>query len=91
MAMSIVNQQMVNENYEPTANDEAVLDALKQGRDADNPWGRANPRWLIDKTDLSKSNVEFSLRSLRSAGWVERIARGLYELREDPRENDDTE
>lgn len=78
--------QMVNENYEPTENDEAVLEALKQGRDQGEPWGRANPRWLIDETDLAKGNVEFCLRSLRDAGWIRRIARGLYEFVEDPRE-----
>lgn len=81
---------MVNEEYEPSENDELVLDALKQGRPEDNPWGRANPRWLIDETGLEKGNVEFSLRSLRDAGWVRRVARGLYEFNEDPREvNDD--
>jgi hypothetical protein len=66
---------------------QVVLDKIKEGRGGQ-PWGRANPRWLIDQTDLDKGNVEFCLRSLRDAGWVERIARGLYELREDPREGD---
>lgn len=81
-----VGAKMVNENYEPSDNDELVLEALKEGREEREPWGRANPRWLIDETGLEKGNVEFSLRSLRDAGWVERIARGLYELVEDPRE-----
>lgn len=80
-----IHSNMVNESYEPSENDELVLEVLKDGRDRDEPWGRANPRYLIDETDLEKSNVEFSLRSLRSAGWVERAARGLYELVEDPR------
>jgi DNA-binding IclR family transcriptional regulator len=87
--MSIANQQMVNENYEPSSKDEQVLNALKQGRKSGEPWGRANPRWLIDETGLEKSNVEFCLRSLRNAGWIERVARGLYEFAEDPREDDD--
>ncbi|MDS0475687.1 type IV toxin-antitoxin system AbiEi family antitoxin domain-containing protein [Natrinema sp. 1APR25-10V2] len=78
---------MVNERYEPTENDELVLDVLKQGRDSNDPWGRANPRWLIDETDLEKGNVEFSLRSLRDAGWIKRVSRGLYEFVEDPRED----
>ncbi len=81
-----VEQQMVNENYEPSEKDERVLDALKSGRKDDEPWGRANPRWLIDETGLDKGNVEFCLRNLRSAGWVRRAARGLYELVDDPRE-----
>ncbi|SEU01333.1 type IV toxin-antitoxin system AbiEi family antitoxin domain-containing protein [Natrinema hispanicum] len=84
--MSIQTEKMVNENYEPSANDEKVLDALKDGRSDSQPWGRANPRYLIDETNMEKGNVEFSLRSLRDAGWIERVARGLYELNEDPRE-----
>ncbi len=83
-----VGTKMVNENYEPSANDELVLEALKEGREEGHPWGRGNPRWLIDETGLEKGNVEFSLRSLRDAGWVERIARGLYEFVEDPREDE---
>jgi DNA-binding IclR family transcriptional regulator len=82
---------MVNENYEPSDNDRAVLRALKQGRDSGEPWGRGNPRWLIEQTDLEKSNVEFSLRSLRDAGWIQRVARGCYELVEDPHEVADDE
>jgi len=84
--MSTTRPAVVNENYDPTPKDEQILAALKDGRGGDQPWGRANPRWLIDQTDLDKGNVEFCLRSLRDAGWVERIARGLYELREDPRD-----
>lgn len=87
--MSTINQSMVNEEYEPSENDELVLDALKDGRPEGDPWGRANPRWLIDETGLEKGNVEFSLRSLRDAGWVRRVARGLYEFNEDPRETGD--
>ena len=84
-----IQANMVNENYEPSKNDELILEVLKDGRTRDEPWGRANPRYLIDQTGLEKSNVEFSLRSLRSAGWVERVARGLYELVEDPRDERD--
>jgi hypothetical protein len=84
--VSPIHYHMVNESYEPTEKDELVLDALKKGRSNDEPWGRANPRWLINETGLNKSNVEFCLRSLRDAGWIERVARGLYELSEDPRQ-----
>jgi hypothetical protein len=79
-------QDMVNERYSPTEKDEKVLSALKKGREQGEPWGRANPRWLMDETELSKSSVEFCLRSLHDAGWVDRPSRGLYELIEDPRE-----
>ncbi|WP_339104217.1 type IV toxin-antitoxin system AbiEi family antitoxin domain-containing protein [Haloterrigena salinisoli] len=40
----------------------------------------------MDETDLEKGNVEFSLRSLRDAGWIKRVSRGLYEFVEDPRD-----
>lgn len=85
----MTDQSVVNENYHPTDKDEQILAALKDGRGAGDPWGRANPRWLIDETDLDKSNVEFCLRSLRDAGWIRRVARGLYELVDDPREDGD--
>lgn len=84
--MRIQPQQMVNEDYKPTGKDELILEALKDGRKEGRPWGRANPTWLIQKTELEKGNVEFSLRSLRSAGWIKRTARGLYEFVDDPRE-----
>ena len=86
--MSTAEQDMVNDRYSPTEKDEQVLDALKKGRENGEPWGRANPRWLIDETELSKSNVEFCLRSLRDAGWIHRPARGMYEFVTDPREKD---
>lgn len=38
----------------------------------------------MDETDLEKGNVEFSHWSLRDAGWIQRISRGLYEFVEDP-------
>lgn len=86
--MSVAKQIVVNENYDPSEKDEQVLAALKQGRDEGKPWGRANPRWLIDETGMEKSNVEFSLRSLTNAGWIRRASRGLYELVDDPRDNE---
>lgn len=77
---------MVNEHYEPTENDERILEALKKGRDEGEPWGRANRVWLSEQTGLEKGNAEYSLRSLHNAGWIARPARGLYEFVEDPRE-----
>lgn len=84
--MRLVSADVVNEEYEPTENDEQVLKAMKRGRESGKPWGRANPRWLIDETGLEKGNVEFCLRQLTSAGWVRRVARGCYEFVADPRE-----
>ena len=56
------------------------------GREPPGPWGRANPRFVIDETELDKQTVEYQLRRLRDAGWIRNIARGLYEFVEDPRE-----
>jgi len=77
---------MVNEDFDPTEAGEAVLDVFKRNRAADGPWGRATPRYVIDETDLEKQNVEYQLRRLRDAGWIRKVARGLYEFVEDPRE-----
>jgi hypothetical protein len=79
---------MVNERFQPTDEGEAVLDVFKRDRDADGPWGRANPRYVIDDTGLEKQVVEYQLRRFRDAGWIRKIARGLYEFVEDPREED---
>jgi len=77
---------MVNETFEPTDACEAVLDVFKDGRETEDPWGRANPRYVIDETGLDKQNVEYQLRRLQDAGWITKVARGLYEFVEDPRE-----
>lgn len=77
---------MVNEKYEPTDNDEKILNALKQGQEENKPWGRANRVWLSEQTGLDKGTTEYSLRNLLNAGWIERPARGLYEFVRDPRE-----
>jgi DNA-binding transcriptional ArsR family regulator len=79
---------MVNEEFEPSEECDQVLAVLKDGRERGQPWGRANPRYLIDETGIEKPNVEYYLRRLTDAGWVDRIARGLYEFNEDPREGE---
>ena len=68
---------MVNPNFEPDEDTEAVLAVLKDGR--------SNPRHIMNETGLEKGRVEYCLRRLTDAGWIERPARGLYEYAEDPR------
>ena len=81
------SQEMVNENYEPNEREEAVLELFKQGRNGNRPWGRVNPLFLREHSDLDKGQVEYALRNLRNAGWVTQLNRGgLYELVTDPRE-----
>jgi DNA-binding MarR family transcriptional regulator len=76
---------MVNEDFRPTEDCENVLDVLKAGRESGSPWGRANPRYVIDETGLDKPVVEYQLRRLNDAGWIQKVARGLYEFVADPR------
>jgi hypothetical protein len=81
-------QDMVNENYEPNGREKIILKEFKQGRDSGSPWGRVNPLYLREHSDLDKGQVEYALRNLKNAGWVKQLNQGgLYELVEDPREN----
>lgn len=67
----------MNENFEPTDVDEKVIAVLKEGR--------ANPLYIREETGLRKQRINNSLDRLTSAGWVSKVTRGLYELEEDPR------
>ena len=69
---------LMNEGYQPTENDEKVLNVLKEGR--------SNPLYIREESGLTKQRVNESLGRLRSAGWVQKVTRGLYELEEDPRD-----
>ncbi len=42
--------------------------------------------FLREETGLEKSKLEYALRRLDDAGWIDRPAEGLYELVDDPRE-----
>lgn len=48
--------------------------------------GRANPKLIRDRTDLSKGDVNTVLVRLGRAGFVRQVTRGLYELTESGRE-----
>ncbi|MFW5905855.1 MAG: hypothetical protein ACOCUO_03330 [archaeon] len=80
--MSTAPTHVVNEDFEPTDNDEAVLGVLKDEQ-------RANPKLLRERTELRKQRINDALRNLRAAGWVRQITRGLYEFVVDPREETD--
>ena len=80
---------MVNENYEPNDREESVLEEFKRGRNSGAPWGRVNPLYVREHSELEKGQVEYALRNLTNAGWVKQLNNGgLYELVEDPRESD---
>lgn len=83
---------MVNREFEPTSNQEAVLEVFKADRDSDAPWGYANPMRIRLETNLKKQRVNDALKSLSAAGWIKQVqvsgkaVRGLYKFSEDPRE-----
>ena len=88
--MSIPGQTdsaMVNEDYEPSDEEEQILDVFKDGRDEGGPWGYATPRHLREVTETKKGNVEYYLRQLTSAGWLKKVTRGFYRFVDDPRED----
>jgi len=74
----VSTEDMVNESYEPSENEEEVLDVLRD------EW-RANPFLIREASGLGKGAVNTALTRLTSAGWVKKVTRGLYEFVEDPR------
>lgn len=85
-----MRHEMVNESYEPNDREETVLTILKQGKESGQPWGRVNPLYLRENSELDKGQVEYALRNLKTAGWVKQLNRGgLYELVADPRSEED--
>jgi len=41
---------MPNEDFEPSEDCERVLEVFKENRKTGKPWGRTNPRYIIDET-----------------------------------------
>jgi len=68
----------MNEDYDPSDNEEWVIEVLEEGR--------ATPKYLKDRTGLNNQQVNYALNQLIAAGWVRKITTGLYELVDDPRE-----
>ncbi|GAA0196949.1 hypothetical protein GCM10009000_008140 [Halobacterium noricense] len=79
--------QMVNQDYRPSDGEEQILELFKEGRDTGEPWGRATPLYLREQTGHDKGTVEYYLRQLTTAGWLTKLASGLYEFNADPRES----
>jgi len=79
---------MPNEDHEPTERQEQCLRLLKEGRGTAKPWGRVTPNYVTEHTDMRRQYASRALGRLETAGWVRKIASGLYELKTDPREGD---
>ena len=58
--------------------DEALLDVLQEGR--------ATPSYLSDETGDEQTYISQRLRRLEEHGHVNKLARGLWELVDDPRD-----
>lgn len=63
--------------------DRAILDELHEGR--------ASPSYLAEQTGIEQTYINQRLRRLDEHGHVENLARGLWELVEDPREDAEVE
>jgi len=85
MVSSHCTRAMVNQDYSPTDNEEKILSILKEGYDENRPWGRANPLYLRERTNLNKQQVNYALNQLTAAGWIRKLTEGLYEFVNDPR------
>lgn len=78
---------MVNESYEPSGEEERILELLKRGRSEGEPWGYTTPAHVREELGISEGNEGFHLRQLQNAGWIEKVARGFYRFVDDPRED----
>lgn len=85
--MAVSQTDVVNENYSPGEREEKILELLKEGREQNKPWGRVNPKFVSERTEIRRQYVNRALGSLEDAGWVKKLATGLYEFVDDPRED----
>jgi len=60
--------------------DEGIIETLAEGRNT--------PSNIARRLDYSREYVSQRLKRLCEHAYVERIDRGLYELQQDPRENE---
>lgn len=63
--------------------DHAILNALLDGRDTNDPWGRDAPGRIAENIDFSSQHVINRLNVLEAAGHVRKLDRGLWEITTD--------
>lgn len=63
--------------------DNSILDVLHGGR--------CTPAFIAAEEDYTRGNVKNRLDRLEEHGYVTKVHRGLYELADDPRDEDQTE
>lgn len=71
------------EDIDLNPTDNAILDMLRRGR--------CSPTYIAQEKDYSRQNVTNRLGRLVEHGYVQKLAPGLYELVNDPRESDPEE
>ncbi|WP_049934704.1 MarR family transcriptional regulator [Haloplanus natans] len=59
--------------------DNAILDMLREGR--------CSPTYIAEQQDYSRQNVTNRLGRLVEHGYARKLAPGLYELVDDPRDD----
>lgn len=70
---------MVYREFEPDEDEDRVLAVIREEY-------RVNPRRVRDVTGMRKQDVNEALQQLERVNWIKKVARGLYEFVEDPRE-----
>jgi chromosome segregation ATPase len=73
------NSRAVLEPRQLNDADRAILDELSRGR--------ASPSYLADQTGIEQTYINQRLRRLDEHDHVENLARGLWELTDDPRDD----
>lgn len=77
--------RMVNENHDPSDEEETILSLLKDGRDDCKPWGYTTRNHLKEK---GLERPDYHIGQLTTAGWVKRVSYGFYKYIADPRDDD---
>lgn len=72
------------EGFRPKTIDEEILRVMLAGRDDNRPWGRVSPGMVVDalERDVSPEYVHNRFSVLNAAGYVTRVAKGIYEISE---------
>jgi len=81
----------LNESHDPSPSGEDVLLAFKQEREQHGE-SRMTPELIRERlSDMgrsrSKQSLNQALQQLVASGWLRKLAKGLYEFDEDPRES----
>lgn len=68
------------QGFRPRTVDERILELLVDGRHEDEPWGRSSPGIVAEELDHSSEYIVNRLSMLQAAGYVDKLAKGVYEI-----------